>query len=141
MQGTITELSKAIEESRKYLLSHHEEEQLHRCYNILDTHLCSRCTGIYPGIAAGMLLSFSNPISVVAALPAAAVTEKIGEAKGRKFTNPFRTFTGLLLGIAYGVGLTELLYCSTEVVAGIGLFYAAIGLVLLDRTEADFKLQ
>ena len=136
----IAELREAVRESKEYLLSHHKEDERHRCYSVKGQEVCARCTGIYPGIAAGMLLNFSNPVSAVASLPAAVAVEKFGEVKGAKFSNPFRTFTGLLLGTAYGVGLVELLYGSQTVVLGIGAFYGAVGLLLLKKTEADLKL-
>lgn len=136
----IAELREAFRESKKYLLSHHEEGERHRCYSIKGRDLCARCTGIYSGIALGILLNFSSPVSAVASLPAAVTVEKIGELKGAKFSNPFRSFTGLLLGTAYGIGIIELLKGSRTAVLGIGAFYGAVGILLLKRTEADLKL-
>lgn len=140
MQETTAEIKKALGNAREYLLSHHEEEERHRCYTVFGNKLCARCTGIYPGIALGLLLNISNPVSVVAALPMAATVEKLGESYGADYSNPFRSFTGLLLGTAYGIGVTELLYGSQAAIIGIGLFYGALALALLKMTEANFKL-
>lgn len=136
----IAELREAFKNSKDYVLSHHKEDQRHRCYSVKGLDLCARCTGIYPGMAAGILATFSNPVAVAAALPAAATVEKYGEMKGAEFSNRFRTFTGLLLGIAYGAGLKELFYGDSTTVAAIGLFYGLTAIGLLNATEADLKL-
>lgn len=141
MQEKITEIRKAFRNSKEYLLSHHTEKQKHRCYTIRRTNICARCTGIYPGIAAGLFLNLSQPIAALAALPAAVTVEKFGESRDKTYSNPFKTFTGLLLGAAYGIGLKELFTGAAAPAAGIGATYALIGFYFLKDTEANFKVQ
>ena len=53
------EFREGVAETRRYLLSHHEPEEFDRCYapsvRGRRVHLCARCCGVYPGIAAGLL--------------------------------------------------------------------------------------
>lgn len=59
------ELETGLTRTRRYLLSHHEPEDYHKCWRLQafghHHHLCARCTGIYPGILAGLLAWWVTP--------------------------------------------------------------------------------
>jgi uncharacterized membrane protein len=94
-----------------FLLAHHYPEDYSRCYRIAGRKICARCLGLYPLLV--LTLAFQIGMRtraayewepwLVAALTLPAV---IDWARGRfdpaTGINPFRTFTGVLLGIALG---------------------------------------
>ena len=135
-----TEIKKGFLDTRKYILSHHEPHEYYRCYKIRilgkPVQLCARCTGIYPGIVLGVLAGYwtifgDSALSVVALFPLFALIDWFATTfSERRGKNSIRTFTGSLLGCAYGLGLTLLIRGEIIVVA-IGVCYAVVGGVLI----------
>jgi uncharacterized membrane protein len=91
-------------------LSHHREEELHRTYRVGGLNLCARCLGMYPVMFAGIVLLFSlrapltwrYDVPFALGLTAIGVADfAIGQLRPRAFANPWRTFTGALLGVAF----------------------------------------
>lgn len=130
--------------TRPYLLSHHRPSEYDRCYALAvgdrTVRLCARCSGIYPGIALGLLLGVRSPawlptLAVVALGPLPALLDwaRTAGADAPSGSNPVRTATGALLGIAYGLGLVALLAGHDWRVLAVGLGYGALAAVLLSR--------
>lgn len=137
-----------LRETRRYVLSHHEPHDWDRCH-VVDlpqadrtVRVCARCSGIYPGIALGIIASQAGvlPVSlaVVAVLPAFTVGERMLEAWTEyRGSNPLRTATGFLLGIGYGMGVVGLTRPGTRVgVFVVGVAYAIVGALLLWSSPA-----
>lgn len=139
------EFRAGLAETRRYLLSHHEPSGYHRCYTLAvlgrRVRLCARCSGVYPGIAAGVLGFRYGPaamagIALVAALPLPALVDRaVTTVTDRRGANPVRTATGAALGYGYGVGLGLLFVRGDLRVLVVGVAYglAAVGLVLRRR--------
>ncbi len=136
-------LQRGLQATRPYLLSHHVPAAWDRCYTVhlsgRRVRLCARCLGIYPGIAIGLIVSLIGPTWAAGLLPASLLplpallewtTTTVGSHPGR---NPIRTATGLLLGYAYGIGLTLLLIDGDLRIIAVGFFYAGIAGSLLWR--------
>lgn len=132
--------------SREYLLSHHLPSERHRCYSPRifghSIHLCARCSGIYPGIVAGLAAAFLAPLElptslwVVATVPLAALAEWAATTfTDRRGTNPVRTATGAMLGYAYGIGLVELFLRHELAVLAIGVGYGIVAASLLSAAH------
>ena len=135
------EVRAGLAATRPYLLSHHEPEEYHRCYAPTvagrRVRICARCLGVYPGIAAGLLVSVSGwplptGLLAVAVLPLPALVDWTATAfTARRGWNPVRTATGAALGYAYGVGLAALFLDGDLRVLAVGAAYAvAAGLLL-----------
>lgn len=143
-----SELKRGISETSRYLLSHHTDSEIYRCYALRlgkrTVHLCSRCVGVYAGILLGALLHAlrllprSAYLPAVAVLPLFALLDWSASAfTGWKGHNPLRTLTGLLLGMAYALGITLFLTSFPNLaVAWLGLFYGAVAEVLLSLKKA-----
>lgn len=94
-----------------FWLSHHHEDELNRCWNLGGVHVCARCLGTYPVLFAAIAvqLALKAPlehaadvaIGVGLLLPALA-DWAWGRFRPTAFGNPWRTFTGVLLGLALG---------------------------------------
>ncbi len=147
-----SEFKAGLRKTSRYILSHHEEGELYRCYALRlgkrTVHLCSRCVGIYTGIALGLFLHAQALFPSRAYLPAVAVLPLFGLVDwslsaftGWKGYNLLRTLTGLLLGTAYVLGLV-LFFTSFPnlLVAWIGVFYGAVAGVLLSLKKAKDSL-
>lgn len=136
-----SELKDGLAETRKYILSHHEPENHHRCYTfrIRDRpiRLCARCSGIYPGIGVGLLMYHSEAVAsqhlvLIAVLPAFALADwAIVSFTRLRGLNSVRTATGLLLGVAYGLGLARVILAGEPVVIAFGIGYGGIAALLL----------
>lgn len=143
------ELSAGLRTTRRFVLSHHEPHDWDRCHTVRlprtdrPLRLCARCSGIYPGIALGILLSvtgaFSVTLPVIALLPAFTVGERVLEATtGYRGSNPLRTATGLLLGTGYGMGLVALTNPRMRLgVLVVGVAYAVVAATLLAIGHRD----
>ena len=91
-----------------FWLSHHPPEELDRCYRFGSFHVCARCLGTYPvmfaAIAAQLALHcplehpLDVPLSVALVLPA-TLDWAFGRSQPHRFSNAWRTATGLLLGL------------------------------------------
>lgn len=97
-----------------FWLSHHHPDELHRCYRVGGVHLCARCLGTYPILFAALALELaldaplSHPwdLPVGLALIAPATLDwAFGRFHPHRFPNPWRTFTGALLGLGLGRSL------------------------------------
>jgi uncharacterized membrane protein len=126
------ELRKGISETVPFLLSHHIPSRRNRCHRIVlfgrQIHLCARCSGIYPGILAGLLFPL-HPISLwlIAVLPAPALVDwAITSFRSYHDSNAVRTATGLLLGYGYGLGVTRLLAARDLSVVALGVVYGLV---------------
>jgi len=97
-----------------FLLAHHRPEELERCYLVWcgarPVWLCARCVGLYPALLLTLGLQLAWPLPpgpwdppflAVGSLPALAdwALARLGRTPG---SNPRRTWTGVLLGLALG---------------------------------------
>lgn len=141
------ELRLGLARTRRYLLSHHAADELYKCHRVRafgrELYFCARCSGIYPGIALGLLahargLLLDRYLLVIAVLPAFALLDwsraAVTDADG---SNAVRTVTGLLLGFAYGFGALGLLAAFPHwPTIAVGVAYAvgaAVALVARNR--------
>lgn len=140
------EFRNGLAATREYLLSHHTRDERHRCYAPSlfgrQVHLCARCSGIYPGIALGLLAGVTGltalpELLLIAVLPIGALVDwTVTEFTDREGFNVVRTVTGGLLGFAYGLGLVALFLEGNLGVLAIGVGYALVAgglLVAADR--------
>lgn len=91
-----------------FWLSHHPPDELDRCYRLGSFHVCARCLGTYPVMFAGIALQLTLhfplehpldvPLSVALVLPA-TLDWAWGRFQPHRFSNPWRTATGVLLGL------------------------------------------
>ncbi len=109
----LKEIKKGVKKTAPYILSHHSEENLDRCYNLnllgKEFHLCSRCTGIYAGIITAFIsFTFLNSIQpstvFLLALPT-ALEKYMTDIRKYSSRNYLRIFNGVLLGFAYVWGV------------------------------------
>lgn len=148
--GVLSEVKVALRRTSSYLLSHHQEGAHHRCYAFSwqgrTVRVCARCLGIWPGIIIGIilpgaiLLSPVASIAAVAVLPSFALIDWARSAfTARKGTNAVRTLTGLLLGIAYGIGITLLMSPArwSALAVGAGYIVVAGALLLIGRRAPE----
>jgi uncharacterized membrane protein len=97
-----------------FWLSHHAPEQVSRCYRFGQTFVCARCLGVYPVLVAAVLFQgvLKAPLHTEAdvwlglALAAPATADwAYGQFRPQAFSNLWRTFTGILLGVSLGRSL------------------------------------
>jgi len=91
-----------------FWLSHHPPDELDRCYRLGSLHVCARCLGTYPVMFAGIALQLTFhfplehpldvPLSVALVLPA-TLDWAWGRFQPHRFSNAWRTATGVLLGL------------------------------------------
>lgn len=132
----VAELRVGVRAARPYLLAHDDPPYDH-CHSFSAgrrrVHVCARCLGIYPGIAAGLLagLVVDAPLLLVALLPLPALADWTAVAlAGAAGNNHRRTLTGLLLGVAYGLGLTRLVDGDSRVLAVAATYAVATATAL-----------
>ena len=91
-----------------FWLSHHTPDEWHRCYTLGPFRVCARCLGVYPTLFVALvaLFAFKAPLAhawdlqlVLALTLPATIDWAIGRFKPHAFSNPWRTFTGVLLGL------------------------------------------
>lgn len=97
-----------------FWLSHHHDDELDRCYRVGRVFICARCLGTYPilfaAIAAQLLLhaplahDWDVPVGLALIAPA-TIDWALGRFQPHRFSNPWRTFTGVLLGLGLGRSL------------------------------------
>jgi uncharacterized membrane protein len=132
--------------TREYLLSHHEPADYDRCYAVpfrgRRVRLCARCSGIYPGIAAGVAAAYvaglggSLLLLVAAISPAFTLVDWARTAFTRATgSNPMRTATGALLGFGYGAAVVGFLTSFDLRLLGVAAVYGglAAGLLAVER--------
>jgi len=97
-----------------FWLSHHRAGELHRTYALGGTRVCARCLGLYPvmfaTIAAQLaarapLASRWDGLWTLAPFGPAVIDWAAGRLAPRLGSNPWRTFTGVLAGLALGRSL------------------------------------
>lgn len=104
--------------------------------------LCARCSGVYPGIIAGVALvgTGTAPTAwpwLVAAGPAPALVDwAVTTGTDRRGSNRVRTATGALLGTGYGVGVAWVLTGGPLWPFGVAAGYGGVAAVLLARSRA-----
>jgi uncharacterized membrane protein len=133
-----------------FWLSHHREEDLHRCLRIGTWYLCARCTGTYPTLAALLILQFalSTPLahtldmlSVIVVMPA-TLDWAAGQFYPAHFSNTWRLATGILLG----AGLSRSLYIHVQhpfprlLIFQLGFIFVVVSLVFLVRYARSKKV-
>ncbi len=97
-----------------FWLSHHPPDELDRCYRLGAVHVCARCLGTYPvmfaAIVAQVALRFplehplDVPLCVALVLPA-TIDWALGRFDPHRFSNAWRTLTGIFLGLGLGRSL------------------------------------
>lgn len=94
-----------------FWLSHHPAEELDRAWKIGGVHVCARCLGTYPILFAAIAAQFklgaplTHPLDIPLALgflAPALLDWAYGRFRPHAFNNSWRTFTGVLLGLALG---------------------------------------
>jgi uncharacterized membrane protein len=97
-----------------FWLSHHFDDELDRCYRVGSVPVCARCLGTYPVLFAVFFAQFAlhaplaHPwdLPVGTALVAPALLDwAFGRFHPHRFSNPWRTLTGVLLGVGLGRSL------------------------------------
>lgn len=136
-----TELRVGLARARPFLLSHHRPANYDRCYSPAvrgrTIRLCARCSGIYPGILAGLWAFVGAPspvrdVVLVVVFPLPALLDWSTSAlTDREGSNPGRTATGFLLGYGYGLGLAHLFLAGTVLVVLVGVGYGIVAVLLL----------
>ncbi|MFB1481535.1 DUF2085 domain-containing protein [Corallococcus sp. RDP092CA] len=97
-----------------FWLSHHHADEYNRTYVLAGVRVCARCLGTYPVLAAvfaGLFalkapLAWEWDVPVVLALTLPALVDwAVGRFRPASGSNPVRTLTGVLLGVALGRSL------------------------------------
>ncbi len=145
LKNTFKEVKRGIKETSKYMLSHHKKEDYYKCYLLNLKHnqiaICSRCLGIYLGIAIGIILFslqiFSKNLYYfsIAFFPTFALIDwAISAFTKHKSKNIFRTLSGIFLGVAYAFAI--ILFFKTfpnYFIIVIGFFYILITFLLIRK--------
>ncbi|WMW24002.1 DUF2085 domain-containing protein [Methanolobus sediminis] len=137
-----SEILSGLNETSKYLLSHHEVSEYYKCLELEHDgkkhYLCARCFGIYTGLIIGFL--YYNYISdshlsyaLISILPMPAIIDwSISAFEINRSKNLFRIISGFLLGIAYLNGILLLFRNFPDyTILAIGIFYVSLALLLL----------
>jgi len=128
-------LRRGLARTRRYLLAHHPPDERDRCHAVgvgdRPVYLCARCSGVYPGIAAGVALFATKTAPALwpwlVLLPAPALVDWAATATGdRRGHNAVRTGTGTLLGLAYGLALPWFLADFRPWLLGVAAGYGGL---------------
>ncbi|MBX0295566.1 DUF2085 domain-containing protein [Haloarcula nitratireducens] len=140
------ELRRGLAATAPYLLSHHTPDEHYRCHRLpvagRTVHLCARCSGVYPGIALGVVAFLLGvapgawfPVVALGPLPA-LVDWALTTLTDRRGKNAVRTATGGLLGLAYGLAVPWFLTTWRPGLAAVAVGYGTLALVgLRSATE------
>lgn len=90
-----------------FWLSHHHADEWHRCYQWAGVRVCARCLGTYPVLFAALVAQFlirapldsSRDWVAVALVVPATLDWAWGRFRPAAFSNPWRTLTGIWLGL------------------------------------------
>ncbi len=94
-----------------FWLSHHRNDELDRTWKVGGVHVCARCLGTYPILFAAIAVQLAvhaplaHPLDIlfsVGLLVPALFDWAWGRFNPHVFSNTWRTFTGVLLGLALG---------------------------------------
>jgi uncharacterized membrane protein len=97
-----------------FWLSHHHPDEFDRCYRVGPLHVCARCLGTYPVLFTAIAVQFALAVPLahpwdvplgLALVAPATVDWALGRFDPHRFSNPWRTFTGVLLGLGLGRSL------------------------------------
>lgn len=97
-----------------FWLSHHHPDEWDRCYLVGPVRVCARCLGVYPTLAVAVVaqVAFGAPLDHPGDLPfvlgltaPATLDWAFGRFRPHALTNLWRTFTGVVLGLALGRSL------------------------------------
>ena len=137
------ELRRGLGRTRSYLLAHHRPAEYDRCHAVdvagRRVHVCARCSGVYPGIVAGLTLFATGTGAplwpwLVTLGPAPALVDwavtTLGDRRGH---NAGRTLTGILLGLAYGLAVPWFLTERPLWLVGVAVAYGAFAAIGLHR--------
>jgi uncharacterized membrane protein len=100
--------------SAPFWLSHHREDELHRAYAFGGARVCARCLGVYPVMFAAIAaqLAARAPLAwrwdapfTLALFAPAVIDWVVGRLAPRLGSNPWRTLTGVMAGLALGRSL------------------------------------
>ncbi|MBV0924337.1 DUF2085 domain-containing protein [Halomicroarcula limicola] len=133
------ELRRGLAATAPYLLSHHAADERYRCHRLpvagRTILVCARCSGIYPGIALGVLAFRLGvapgawfPVVALGPLPA-LVDWALTTFTGHRGRNTVRTATGGLLGLAYGLAVPWFLTTWQPRLAAVAVGYGTLALV------------
>lgn len=123
-----------------FWLSHHHADELDRCYRLGGVHVCARCLGTYPVLFAAIAAQFAlrapleHPLDLaggVALVVPATLDWAFGRFHPHRFSNAWRTFTGVLLGL----GLSRSLFIHLQrplppVLLAQGAFVSLVALLV-----------
>ena len=94
-----------------FWLSHHHEDELDRAWKFGGVYVCARCLGTYPVLFAAIAIqlklhapleyAYDNELALGLLIPA-LFDWAYGRIRPHVFSNTWRTFTGVLLGLALG---------------------------------------
>ena len=97
-----------------FWLSHHPPDELDRCYRFGSVHLCARCLGTYPVMFAAIAVQLAlrapleHPLDLLvcsALVLPATIDWALGRFQPHRFSNLWRSATGVLLGLGMGRSL------------------------------------
>jgi uncharacterized membrane protein len=97
-----------------FLLSHHHADELDRTWRIGGVHVCARCLGTYPTLFFVFWLQLRHRVPLALPYDVPVVTALFlpglfdwayGRFRPHAFSNLWRTFTGVLLGLSLGRSL------------------------------------
>ncbi|QLH79891.1 DUF2085 domain-containing protein [Halosimplex rubrum] len=141
------ELRTGLARTGRYLLSHHEPHEYDRCHRLAvggrTVRLCARCSGVYPGILAGVALVLTDTAPaawpwLVACGPAPALVDWAATTFTlRRGSNAIRTASGALLGLGYGVAVPWFLTARPLWLLAVAAGYGGVAAALLVRSRAE----
>ncbi|MBD3238410.1 MAG: DUF2085 domain-containing protein [Candidatus Moranbacteria bacterium] len=141
----INELRNTLKENWFYFFSHHQKDQLNRCYAIdfgfkgFKLYVCARCLGIYPGLLFGSGLIWKgtiieNNFLLIILGPVMTWIQVLMERCLAVSNNQIRTISGFCLGLSFALAVDLLFDNLFEVkILLFGLVNAPGVLLLITR--------
>ena len=148
----LNEIKVGLKETSKYVLSHHPPNEYFKCYSLMignkKIYFCARCLGIYLGIFLGIIiysyeLFIDRYYAFIIIFPIFTFIDwAISGSKINRSYNYVRTFFGILLGIAYILGLILFIETFPNIFLTIVvLFYITITFLLLFKFDLLLTLK